>query len=166
VQLALINLDSNSNVDDGFVFVDCRRNITSGLTQVASFMLTARNIVIVMSWWRWYQHCVLVSAVLFLDRKDIQHHLLPVSSNDIDVIEAAVTDRWWVCVTWWITWLSVNIIRPLSTCADCVVRLMHKKKLLSSCLIVIAACIYLYLMRLQCLPSIRHIDKINVTEGL
>ena len=49
VQLALINLDSNSNVDDGFVFADCRRNITSGLTQVASFMLTARNIVIVMS---------------------------------------------------------------------------------------------------------------------
>ena len=47
--MALINLDSNSNVDDGFVFVDCRRNITSGLTQVASFMLTARNIVIVMS---------------------------------------------------------------------------------------------------------------------
>jgi len=49
VQLALVNLDGNSNVDDGFVFVDCRRNIASGLTQVASFMLSARNIVIVMS---------------------------------------------------------------------------------------------------------------------
>jgi len=49
MQLALINLDSNGNVDDGFVFADCRRNIASGLTQVASFMLTARNIVIVMS---------------------------------------------------------------------------------------------------------------------
>ena len=49
VQLALINLDSNSNVDDGFVFAGCRKNITSGLTQVASFMLTARSIVIVMS---------------------------------------------------------------------------------------------------------------------
>ena len=49
VQLALISLDSNSNVDDGFVFADCRRNITSGLTQVASFMLIARNVAIVMS---------------------------------------------------------------------------------------------------------------------
>jgi len=49
VQLALINLDSNGNVDDGFVFADFRRNITSGLTQVASFMLASRNIVIVMS---------------------------------------------------------------------------------------------------------------------
>ena len=48
MQLALVNLDSNSNVDDGFVFVDCRRNITSGLTQVASFMLTAINIAIVI----------------------------------------------------------------------------------------------------------------------
>jgi len=49
VQLALISLDSNGNVDDGFVFADCRQNITSGLTQVASFMLSARNIAIVMS---------------------------------------------------------------------------------------------------------------------
>jgi len=49
MQLALINLDSNGNVDDGFVFAGCRRNIASGLTQVASFMLTARNIAIVMS---------------------------------------------------------------------------------------------------------------------
>ena len=47
--MALSNLDSNSNVDDDFVFADCRRNITSGLTQVASFMLSARNIAIVMS---------------------------------------------------------------------------------------------------------------------
>ena len=44
----LINLDSNSSVDDGFVFADCRRNITSGLTQVVSFMLSARNIAIVI----------------------------------------------------------------------------------------------------------------------
>ena len=42
----LINLDSNSNVDDGLVFADCRRNITSGLTQVASFMLIALNTVL------------------------------------------------------------------------------------------------------------------------
>ena len=47
--MALINLDSNGNVDDGLVFADCRRNIMSGLTQVASFMSTARNIAIVMS---------------------------------------------------------------------------------------------------------------------
>jgi len=47
--LALINLDRNSNVDDDFLVADCRRNIMSGLTQVASFMLSARNIVIVMS---------------------------------------------------------------------------------------------------------------------
>jgi len=43
VQLALISLDSNGNVDDGFVFADWRRNITSGLTQVASYMLTAKK---------------------------------------------------------------------------------------------------------------------------
>ena len=47
--MALINFDSNSSVDNGVVFAGCRRNITSGLTQVASFMLTARNITIVMS---------------------------------------------------------------------------------------------------------------------
>ena len=47
--MVLISLDSNGNVDDGFVFAGCRRNITSGLTQVTNFMLTARNIVIVMS---------------------------------------------------------------------------------------------------------------------
>ena len=47
--MALISLDSNGNVDDGLVFADCRRNIMCGLTQVASFMLTERNIVIVMS---------------------------------------------------------------------------------------------------------------------
>ena len=46
MQLALSNLDSNSNVDDGLVFADCRRNITSGLTQVASFMLIALNTVL------------------------------------------------------------------------------------------------------------------------
>ena len=61
MQLALINLDSNSSVDDGFVFADCRRNITSGLMQVASFMLTARNIVIVMSW-RLLISCISVAA--------------------------------------------------------------------------------------------------------
>jgi len=80
----LINLDSNSSVDDGFVFADCRRNITSGLTQVASFMLSARNIAIVMS-----------------------------------------------C------------------------------RLLSSCISVAAACIYLYLNKLLCISCIRHSDKVE-----
>ena len=47
--MALINIDSNGNVDDGFVFAGCRRNIKSGLTQVASLMLTARKIAISMS---------------------------------------------------------------------------------------------------------------------
>ena len=61
MQLALINLDSNGNVDDGFVFAGCRRNITSGLTQVASFMLSARNIVIVMSR-RLLSSCISVAA--------------------------------------------------------------------------------------------------------
>jgi len=61
VQLALSNLDSNSNVVDDFVFADCRRNITSGLMQVASFMLTARNTVIVMSW-RLLCSCISVAA--------------------------------------------------------------------------------------------------------
>jgi len=87
VQLALVNLDSNSNVDDGFVFVDCRRNITSGLTQVASFMLSTRNIVIVMS-----------------------------------------------------------------------------SQLLSSCISVAAACIYLYLNKLLCISCIRHSDRVDCFE--
>jgi len=61
VQLALINLNSSSNVVDAFVFADCRRSITSGLTQVASFMLTTRNIVIVMCW-RLLSSCISVAA--------------------------------------------------------------------------------------------------------